>query len=80
MQKMAELIEQGGAAHQDSYFRTSDMKKIRNITESLVKINSIENQADDVLIWALSGFLIPNRMQNQLLRKRYLSGNGSNYR
>lgn len=48
MQKMAELIEQGALHIKTAVAELRNMKKIRNITEALVKINSIENQADDV--------------------------------
>jgi uncharacterized protein len=48
MHKMAELIEQGSVHVKTAVSELKDMKKIRNITEALVKINSIENQADDV--------------------------------
>ncbi len=49
IQKMAELIEQGSQHVKTTVGELRDMKKIRLITEALVKINSIENQADDVL-------------------------------
>ncbi|MCR6721731.1 MAG: DUF47 family protein [Chitinophagaceae bacterium] len=48
MQKMADLIEQGAMQICIAVKELRDMKNMRNITEALVKINSIENQADDV--------------------------------
>ena len=48
MQKLAELIEQALGQVRIAVLELRDMKNMRNITEALVKINSIENQADDI--------------------------------
>jgi uncharacterized protein Yka (UPF0111/DUF47 family) len=50
MQKMAELIEQGAMQVRNAVAELRDMKNMRNITEALVKINSIENQGDEYSI------------------------------
>ncbi|HZI01143.1 MAG TPA: DUF47 family protein [Flavisolibacter sp.] len=48
IQRLAELIIQSTAAVKDAVMELRDMKNIRRITDALVKINSIENQADDI--------------------------------
>ncbi len=48
IQKMAELIEQAGYQIKAAVYGLRDMKDLRKMTEALVKINSIENQADDI--------------------------------
>ncbi|HPI00015.1 MAG TPA: DUF47 family protein [Chitinophagaceae bacterium] len=46
--KMAALIEQGATQIQLAVHELRNMKNLRNITDALIKINDIENQADDV--------------------------------
>lgn len=47
LHRFADLIEQSCEQVKDAVAELRDMKKLRRITEALVKINSIENQADD---------------------------------
>ena len=46
--KLAELIEQSTKEVRNAVLELRNMKNIRGITDALVRINSIENQADDV--------------------------------
>ena len=48
IQRLAELIVQSTKAVQQAVLELRNMKNIRQITDALVKINSIENQADDI--------------------------------
>lgn len=48
IQKMAELIYNGTVEIKKAVLGLRDMKNLREMTEALVKVNSIENQADDV--------------------------------
>ncbi|HYH13954.1 MAG TPA: DUF47 family protein [Flavisolibacter sp.] len=48
IQRLAELVVQGTKAVQLAVLELRNMKNIRQITDALVKINSIENQADDI--------------------------------
>lgn len=48
IQKMAELIYNSCIEIKKAVLGLRDMKNLREMTESLVKVNSIENQADDV--------------------------------
>mgnify|MGYP003582047441 CR=1 FL=1 len=70
MQKMAELIDQGANQVQIAVKELRDMKKIRNITEALVKINSIENQADDVFDMAIENLFNTEPDAKEVIKKR----------
>ncbi|MDX2047985.1 MAG: DUF47 family protein [Chitinophagaceae bacterium] len=48
LHKFADLIEQSSEQVRNAVREIRNMKNLRQITESLVKINSIENQADDI--------------------------------
>lgn len=48
IQKMADLIELSCKEIKTAVYGLRDMKNLRQMTEALVKVNSIENQADDV--------------------------------
>src|SRR5438034_11432038 len=47
LQKLADMIEQSAIQVQNAVVELRDMRNMRKMTEALVKINSIENQADD---------------------------------
>lgn len=70
MQKMAELIEQGTIHVKTAVKELRDMKKIRNITEALVKINSIENQADDVFDMSIERLFDTEPEAKEVIKKR----------
>ncbi len=46
--KLAELIAKGTEELRRAVFELKNMRKMRDITDSLVRINSIENHADDI--------------------------------
>ncbi|HEX5002884.1 MAG TPA: DUF47 family protein [Bacteroidia bacterium] len=48
MVKLAELIKTGTEELRRAVFELKNMRKMRDITDSLVRINSIENHADDI--------------------------------
>src|SRR5688572_2007124 len=48
MVKLAELIQTGTEELRRAIFELKNMRKMRDITDSLVRINSIENHADDI--------------------------------
>src|SRR5579885_3148558 len=48
IQKMAELIELSSDQIKSAVMELRNMKNMRQITDALVKVNSIENQADDI--------------------------------
>jgi len=70
MQKFAELIEQGAAQVKIAVVELRDMKNMRNITEALVKINSIENQADDVFDFSIEKLFDTEPDAKEVIKKR----------
>ena len=48
IQKLVQIIELSTAEVEKAVLELRDMKNVRVITDSLVKINSLENQADDI--------------------------------
>lgn len=70
IQKLAELIEHGTVHVKTAVSELRDMKKIRNITEALVKINSIENQADDVFDMSIESLFNSEADAKEVIKKR----------
>jgi uncharacterized protein len=70
MQKMAELIEQGAMHVRTAVIELRDMKNMRNITEALVKINSIENQADDIFDMSIERLFATEPDAKEVIKKR----------
>jgi uncharacterized protein Yka (UPF0111/DUF47 family) len=70
MQKFAELIEQGALQVKIAVTELRDMKNMRNITEALVKINSIENQADDVFDFSIEKLFDTEPDAKEVIKKR----------
>src|SRR6218665_337759 len=70
MQKMAELIEQGAYQIRIAVKELRDMKNMRNITEALVKINSIENQADDIFDMSIERLFATEPDAKEVIKKR----------
>lgn len=70
MKKFAELIEQGSAQVKIAVVELRDMKNMRNITEALVKINSIENQADDIFDFSIEKLFASEPDAKEVIKKR----------
>jgi predicted phosphate transport protein (TIGR00153 family) len=70
MQKFSELIEQGAQQLRIAVSELRDMKNMRNITEALVKINSIENQADDILDFSIERLFNTEEDAKEVIKKR----------
>jgi uncharacterized protein Yka (UPF0111/DUF47 family) len=70
MQKFAELIEQGALQVRIAIGELRDMKNMRAITEALVKINSIENQADDVFDMSIERLFATEPDAKEVIKKR----------
>ena len=70
MQKFAELIEQGATQVKIAVVELRDMKNMRAITEALVKINSIENQADDVFDFSIEKLFATEDDAKEVIKKR----------
>ena len=70
MQKLAELIEQGAHQIRLAVRELRNMKNMRNITEALVRINSIENQADDVFDMSIERLFATEPDAKEVIKKR----------
>jgi predicted phosphate transport protein (TIGR00153 family) len=70
MQKFAELIEQSAQQVCIAVTELRDMKNMRNITEALVKINSIENQADDIFDMSIEKLFDTEPDAKEVIKKR----------
>jgi predicted phosphate transport protein (TIGR00153 family) len=70
MQKFSELIEQGAQQIKVAVTELRNMKNMRKITEALVKINSIENQADDILDFSIERLFNTEPDAKEVIKKR----------
>ncbi|GAB3007174.1 DUF47 family protein [Niabella terrae] len=70
IQKMADLIEVGTQQVKAAVAELRNMKNIRNITEALVKINSIENQGDDVFDMSIEKLFNSDVDAKELIKRR----------
>lgn len=70
MQKLADLIEQGSLQIRNAVLELRNMKNMRQITEALVKINSIENQADDVFDMSIERLFAMETDAKEVIKKR----------
>jgi len=70
MHKFSELIEEGAHQVKIAVGELRNMKNMRNITEALVKINSIENQADDILDFSIERLFNTEDDAKEVIKKR----------
>lgn len=70
MQKMAELIEQSAQQVRIAVGGLRNMKDMRLITEALVKINSAENQADDIFDMSIERLFATEPDAKEVIKKR----------
>ena len=70
IQKLAELIEQGCEHVQTAVKELRNMKNMREITDALVKVNSIENQADDVFDMSIDRLFETEPDAKEVIKKR----------
>ncbi|PZP51113.1 MAG: DUF47 domain-containing protein [Pseudopedobacter saltans] len=70
IQKMADLIEQGTKEIEVAVNGLRDMKNLRKMTEAMVKINSVENQADDVYDLGIEKLFETENDIKTLIKKR----------
>ncbi|MEK7225999.1 MAG: DUF47 family protein [Bacteroidota bacterium] len=70
MHKFSELIEEGAQQVKVAVGELRNMKNMRNITEALVKINSIENQADDILDFSIDRLFNTEDDAKEVIKKR----------
>lgn len=70
MQKMAELISSGCKQVHKAVTELRNMKNMRQITDALVAINSIENQADDVFDMSIERLFATEPDAKEVIKKR----------
>jgi len=70
IQKLAEIIEQSAGLVKTAVTELRNMKNMRQITESLVKINSLENQADDVFDMSIEKLFETEPDAKEVIKKR----------
>ncbi len=70
IQKMAELILQGTIEIKKAVFGLRNMKKLKEMTEAMIKINSIENQADDVFDMSIEKLFEQENDFKEVIKKK----------
>lgn len=70
IQKMVELIEHGTIYVQSAVSELRDMKNLRKITEALVRVNDIENQADDIFDLSIEKLFSQENDFKEVIKKR----------
>src|SRR5450631_1498461 len=70
IQKMADLIEQGAAQIRIAVRELRNMRDMRKITDALVKVNSIENQADDIFDMSIDRLFETEPDAKEVIKKR----------
>ena len=70
IQKMADLIQNSCTEVQKAIGELRDMKNLRNITDAMVAINSIENQADDVFDMSIERLFATEPDAKEVIKKR----------
>ena len=70
IQKMADLIEQGCTHIKSAVLELRNMKNMRQITDALVKVNSIENQADDIFDMSIDRLFETEPDAKEVIKKR----------
>lgn len=70
IQKMADLIDQSCEQIKNAVLELRDMKDMRQITDALVKVNSIENQADDIFDMSIDRLFETEPDAKEVIKKR----------
>lgn len=70
IQKMADLIEQGSEHIKTAVVELRNMKNMRKITDALVKVNSIENQGDDIFDMSIDRLFETEPDAKEVIKKR----------
>ena len=68
--KMTDLILQGCEQIRNAVTELRNMKNMRKITDALVKINSIENQADDIFDMSIERLFATEPDAKEVIKKR----------
>ncbi|MFT3846675.1 MAG: DUF47 family protein [Lacibacter sp.] len=68
--KMADLIVQACESIKQAVSELKDMKNMRQITDALVRVNSIENQADDIFDLSIERLFDTENDAKEVIKKR----------
>jgi uncharacterized protein len=70
IQKMAELIDVGSKHVKNAVYCLRNMKDLRKMTEALVRINDIENEADDIFDMSIEKLFANEPDAKEVIKKR----------
>jgi predicted phosphate transport protein (TIGR00153 family) len=70
IQKLAEVIQLGAAEVRKAVVELRGMKNMKLVTESLVKVNSLENQADDLFDMSIERLFETEPDAKEVIKKR----------
>jgi uncharacterized protein Yka (UPF0111/DUF47 family) len=70
IKKLAEMIEQSAFYVSKAVIELRNMKNLRQVTEALVKINSMENQADDIFDMSIERLFATEPDAKEVIKKR----------
>src|SRR5512138_1781581 len=70
LQKLAEMIDQSAQQVRNAVIGLRNMRNMRQMTEALVKINSIENQADDIFDMSIERLFATEADAKEVIKKR----------
>jgi len=70
IQKMADLIDQSTEQIKNAVHELRNMTNMRKITDALVKVNSIENQADDIFDLSIDRLFETEPDAKEVIKKR----------
>ena len=70
IQKMGDLIALGCVQVHKAVFELRSLKNMRQITDALVKVNSIENQADDIFDMSIDRLFETEPDAKEVIKKR----------
>ncbi|MBS1760245.1 MAG: DUF47 domain-containing protein [Bacteroidetes bacterium] len=69
-QKLAEVIQMSAQELKSAVHQLRDMKNMKSITESLVRVNSYENQADDLFDMSIERLFETEPDAKEVIKKR----------
>jgi uncharacterized protein len=70
IQKMADIILEATVSVKTAVIELRNMKNMRNITDALVKVNSLENQADDIFDLSIEKLFDTEPDAKEVIKKR----------
>jgi len=70
IQKMADIIALGAESIKTAVFELRNMRNVRNITDAIIKVNSYENQADDLFDMCIERLFETEDDIKMLIKKR----------